>query len=127
MPRQNTSPSEFPAAVLQQIEQLAQALVRIRKSQGATQAQWAAALGVSQPTMARLERGDPAIATATYVACLYLANPQMNLMNLLPALPTRSPSCDAPTQVPALAPAQPTSNVAEEFADLLAQWTAATL
>lgn len=85
MPRQNTSPAEFPPAILSQIEQLAQRIVQQRKSRGETQAQWAAMVGISQPTMARIERGDPAVAMATYVSCLWQLNPALDLGQLLPA------------------------------------------
>ena len=135
MPRQNTRPVDFPPHILAQIEQLATRIVAARKRSGATQMQWAQQLGISQPTMARLERGDPSVATATYVMCLWLINPQLNLCSLLEA-PAPAP---APTHapVPALAPAAlaaapasepeaghpPTSangaNVAEDFAALL--------
>ena len=84
MPRQNTSPADFPPAILAQIEQLAQSIVAQRKSRGETQAQWAAKLGISQPTMARIERGDPAVAMATYVSCLWQLNPALDLGQLLP-------------------------------------------
>lgn len=85
MPRQNTSPADFPPAILAQIEQLAQSIVVQRKSRGETQAQWASKLGISQPTMARIERGDPAVAMATYVSCLWQLNPALDLGQLLPA------------------------------------------
>ena len=85
MPRQNTSPADFPPAILAQIEQLAQSIVAQRKSRGETQAQWASKLGISQPTMARIERGDPAVAMATYVSCLWQLNPALDLGQLLPA------------------------------------------
>lgn len=94
MPRQNTSPAEFPPAILLQIEQLAQRIVQLRKSRGETQAQWAALLGISQPTMARIERGDAAVSMATYVACLWQLNPALDLTLLL-----------APAAAPKLAPA----------------------
>lgn len=84
MPRQNTSPSDFPAAIRQQITQLAQRITTERKHRGATQVQWAEQLGISQPTMARLERGDPAVSMATYVACLTLIHPALDLAALLP-------------------------------------------
>ena len=87
MPRQNTSPQAFPLPVLQHIEQLAAHISAVRKQRGETQAQWAHKLGISQPTMARLERGDPSIATATYVMCSWLLNPQLNLLQLLPDAP----------------------------------------
>jgi DNA-binding XRE family transcriptional regulator len=85
MPRQNTSPSDFPAAIRQQIAQLAQRITAERKRRCATQAQWAEQLGISQPTMARLERGDPAVSMATYVACLTLIHPALDLTVLLPS------------------------------------------
>ena len=98
MPRQNTSPAEFPPAILLQIEQMAQRIVQLRKSRGETQAQWAEKLGISQPTMARVERGDPAVAMATYIACLWQLNPALDLTLLLAPAPTVSAT-------PKLAPA----------------------
>ncbi|MEX8194949.1 helix-turn-helix domain-containing protein [Comamonas guangdongensis] len=87
MPRQNTSPADFPPAILAQIEQLACSIVAQRKRLGETQAQWAAKLGISQPTMARIERGDPAVAMATYVSCLWQLNPALDLTRLLAPAP----------------------------------------
>lgn len=83
MPRQNTHPSDYPQAVLQQIEQLAQNIVIARKRRGETQAQWARKLGVSQPTMARIERGDPSVAMASYVMCMWLINQAAGLADLI--------------------------------------------
>lgn len=83
MPRQNASPSEHPQAVLREIERLAQHIVVARKRRGETQAQWARKLGVSQPTMARIERGDPSVAMASYVMCLWLINPALGLADLV--------------------------------------------
>ena len=99
MPRQNTSPAEFPPAILLQITQLAQHIVAQRKSRGETQTQWAQRLGISQPTMARIERGDPAVAMATYVSCLWQLNPELDLTRLLaPKAPALAPASrlDAP-------------------------------
>lgn len=83
MPRQNTPPADYPQAVLQQIEQLAQNIVIARKRRRETQAQWAQRLGVSQPTMARIERGDPSVAMASYVMCLWLINQAQGLADLV--------------------------------------------
>jgi len=83
MPRQNTPPSDYPQAVLQQIELLARNIVIARKRRGETQSQWARKLGVSLPTMARIERGDPSVAMASYVMCLWLVNPAMGLADLI--------------------------------------------
>lgn len=83
MPFQNTSPVDHPQAVRQEIERLAQHIVVARKRRGETQAQWARKLGVSQPTMARIERGDPSVAMASYVMCLWLINPALGLADLV--------------------------------------------
>lgn len=125
MPRQNTCPADFPPFILSQIEQVAQQIVATRKARGETQAQWAQRLGISQPTMARLERGDPAVATATYVMCLWLVNPQLDLLQLLPSTLPAAPSAQA-TTAPAPAQALPPS-AADELADLLASWSVPAL
>lgn len=83
MPKQNVRPADYPQAVVQEIERLAQNIVVARKRRGETQAQWAAKLGVSLPTMARIERGDPAVSMASYAMCLWLINPQMGLADLI--------------------------------------------
>ena len=83
MPRQTTSPADHPQAVLQQIEQLAQNIAIARKRRGESQAQWAKKLGISQPTMARIERGDPSVAMASYVMCMWLINPNAGLADLI--------------------------------------------
>jgi DNA-binding XRE family transcriptional regulator len=107
MPRQNTSPADFPPAILAQIEQLAQCMVATRKSRGETQAQWAERLGISQPTMARLERGDASVAMATYVACLWQINPALDLAQLI------RPAQSRPEAVPGHPP-----HVARHFSEL---------
>jgi DNA-binding XRE family transcriptional regulator len=86
MPRQNTKPADYPQAVLQQIELLAQNIVIARKRRRETQAQWARKLGVSQPTMARIERGDPSVAMASYVMCMWLINQTTGLPDLVAPL-----------------------------------------
>lgn len=86
MPRQNTKPEDYPQAVIKQIELLGQYIVIARKRRRETQAQWAEKLGVSQPTMARIERGDPSVAMATYVMCIWLINPRAGLADLIAPL-----------------------------------------
>ena len=86
MPKQNTSPANYPHAVLHQIELLARYITIARKRRGETQSQWAKKLGVSQPTMARIERGDPAVAMASYVMCMWLVNPDHGLAELIAPL-----------------------------------------
>ena len=83
MPKQVTPPADYPRAVLQQIELLGQHIAIARKRRGETQAEWARRLGVSQPTMARIERGDPSVAMASYVMCMWLVNPAMAVADLV--------------------------------------------
>jgi DNA-binding XRE family transcriptional regulator len=83
MPRQNTNPSDYPQAVIKQIQLLAENIVIARKRRHETQAQWAKKLGVSQPTMARIERGDPAVSMASYVMCMWLINQACGLADLI--------------------------------------------
>ena len=83
MPRQVTPPADYPQAVLQQIELLGQHIAIARKRRGETQAEWARRLGVSQPTMARIERGDPSVAMASYVMCMWLVNPALAVADLV--------------------------------------------
>ena len=83
MPKQNTKPSDYPQAVIKQIELLAQNIGIARKRRHETQAQWARKLGVSQPTMARIERGDPSVAMASYVMCMWLINQADGLADLI--------------------------------------------
>lgn len=83
MPSQTTKPADYPQAVLQQIALLAQNIVIARKRRKETQAQWAKRLGVSQPTMARIERGDPSVSMASYVMCMWLINQAQGLADLI--------------------------------------------
>lgn len=83
MPIKKTPSVDYPQAVIRQIELLAQNIVVARKRRKETQAQWAKRLGVSQPTMARIERGDPSVAMASYVMCMWLIQPDCALANLI--------------------------------------------
>ena len=83
MPKQNTAPDQFPHAVLEQITQLGRHIALARKRRGESQAQWAKRLGVSQPTMARIERGDPAVSMAFYVMAMWLINQAQGLADLI--------------------------------------------
>jgi len=126
MPRQNTRPTDFPPAVQQQIARLAECIVAARKALGETQAQWAARLGISQPTMARLERGDASVSAATYILCLSQLNPQLDLTVLLPRSTASEPAAPAPA--PAKTAATPSAATGvDDFVSLLASWAPASV
>lgn len=116
MPKQNISPADYPQAVLQQIVLLGQNIAIARKRRGETQGQWASKLGVSQPTMARIERGDPSVAMASYVMCMWLINQAGGLADLVAPLQDHAAlerellRVRPPRKVPAAAPARLTVN-----------------
>ena len=86
MPRQNTPPTEYPQAVLQEIEQLERYIAIAHRRRGETPGQWAKRLGVSQPTMARIEGGDLSVNMASYVMCMWLINQADGLADLVALL-----------------------------------------
>lgn len=112
MPKQNISASDYPQAVIQQIELLAQHIVVARKRRKETQAQWAQRLGVSQPTMARIEKGDPSVAMASYVMCVWLINPNASIADLI------APQHDAIALEREVAKVRPSSRVEKMSAQL---------
>ena len=72
MPKASQSSVSLPPAAAQALrslgENLAIARVRRRESQRA----WAKRLGVSVPTLIRMERGDPGVGAGIYVTALWL-------------------------------------------------------
>lgn len=61
-------PPEAVAALARLGEHLALARLRRRESQKA----WAARLGVSVPTLIRLEKGDPSVSMGVYATALWM-------------------------------------------------------
>lgn len=71
-------PPEVAGALLTLGERLALARLRRRESQK----QWAARLGVSVPTLIRMERGDPSVRMGVYATALWLAGMSGELAEL---------------------------------------------
>src|SRR5437868_12408851 len=82
MPKTPEALTTMPPAAAQALralgENLAIARVRRRESQRA----WARRLGVSVPTLIRIERGNPGVGVGIYATALWL----MGRMNALPEL-----------------------------------------
>ncbi len=82
MPKSSRALQVLPPAATQALralgENLAIARVRRRESQRA----WAKRLGVSVPTLIRLERGDPGVGAGIYATALWL----MGRVSALPGL-----------------------------------------
>jgi transcriptional regulator with XRE-family HTH domain len=74
----STLPPEAGTALAELGEHLAIARVRRKESQR----QWAQRLGVSVPTLIRMERGDPSVSIGIYVTALWM----LGLANALGAI-----------------------------------------
>ena len=62
----------MPPVVLAQLKQLRLHLAIARKRRKEPRKAWAERIGVSEPTLMRMERGDPSVAFGTYATALWL-------------------------------------------------------
>lgn len=62
----------LPPAVASSLVELGENLAIARKRRRESQATWAQRLGVSVPTLIRMERGDPGVAAGIYATALWL-------------------------------------------------------
>ena len=72
MSKQSPSLALLPPEVGKALGQLGMNLAVARKRRRETQQAWAQRLGVSIPTLIRLEKGDPSVAMVTYATALWL-------------------------------------------------------
>ena len=63
---------ESPAIVQSMLRELGVNLSIARKRRKESIKAWAARIGVSEPTVARMEQGDPGVAIGTYATALWL-------------------------------------------------------
>jgi transcriptional regulator with XRE-family HTH domain len=72
MSRSSPSLQSLPAAALSALTALGEnlAIARVRRKE--SQRAWASRLGVSVPTLIRLEKGDPAVSAGIYATALWL-------------------------------------------------------
>jgi hypothetical protein len=72
MPKRPQALEAMPPAVLAQLRQLGENLAIARKRRRESRKVWAGRVGVSEPTLARMERGDPGVALGIYATALWL-------------------------------------------------------
>ena len=72
MPRRSPSLIELPPALRLLLRELGANLAIARKRRNESRRVWAGRIGVSEPTLARLEQGDPGVAFGTYATALWL-------------------------------------------------------
>ncbi len=72
MPKQPEAIHQLPAAVLAQMRVLGEHLALARKRRRESRKVWAGRLGVSEPTLARMERGDPGVSFGLIATALWM-------------------------------------------------------
>ena len=89
MPKRSRVQEELPPVVAAQLRELGENLSLARKRRKESLKTWAGRIGVSEPTLVRMEAGDPGVAIGTYATALWmigraqalpeLAAPQLDL------------------------------------------------
>lgn len=72
MSKPSASLAFLPPAVENQLAELGANLQIARKRRGESRAAWASRLGVTSPTLLRMERGDPKVSMGAYATALWL-------------------------------------------------------
>ncbi|HJW24993.1 MAG TPA: helix-turn-helix transcriptional regulator [Rhodocyclaceae bacterium] len=72
MSKSSIALSSVPPQALAALQALGERLALARLRRKESQRQWAARLGVSVPTLIRLEKGDPGVSMGVYASALWL-------------------------------------------------------
>lgn len=72
MQKRSQALENLPPMVLTQLRSLGDNLAVARKRRRESRAVWAQRMGVSEPTLTRMERGDASVAIGTYATALWL-------------------------------------------------------
>src|SRR5687767_8240505 len=72
MPKTPTALLTIPPAATQALHRLGENLAIARARRRESQRAWATRLGVSVPTLIRMERGDPGVSAGIYATALWL-------------------------------------------------------
>jgi transcriptional regulator with XRE-family HTH domain len=72
MPKRSPAIDQLPAAAQAHLQQLGENLAIARKRRRESMKTWADRIGVSEPTLGRMERGDPSVAMGVYATALWL-------------------------------------------------------
>jgi DNA-binding XRE family transcriptional regulator len=72
MPKRPQALEAMPPSVASQLRQLGDNLAVARKRRREPLKVWAQRMGVSEPTLVRMEKGDPSVAFGIYATALWL-------------------------------------------------------
>jgi transcriptional regulator with XRE-family HTH domain len=79
VPKRSSAIDKLPTAAAVHLQQLGENLAIARKRRKEPIRIWAERIGVSAPTVARMERGDPSVAMGVYATALWLIGRDMQL------------------------------------------------
>ncbi|MET0183970.1 MAG: XRE family transcriptional regulator [Achromobacter sp.] len=82
MPKRSDVIDALPPAARAQLRELGLNLAIARKRRKETQKSWAQRIGVSEPTLVRLEKGDPSVSMGAYATALWLVGRSQALPEL---------------------------------------------
>jgi transcriptional regulator with XRE-family HTH domain len=82
MPKLPQAISELPPAVSARLRELGEHLAIARKRRKQSLKVWAARIGVSEPTLMRMERGDAGVGMGIYATALWLIGRAQGLAEL---------------------------------------------
>jgi transcriptional regulator with XRE-family HTH domain len=82
MPKQSQAVLAIPPAAAQALRALGENLAIARTRRRESQRTWAQRLGISVPTLIRLERGDPGVGVGIYATALWLMGAVAGLADL---------------------------------------------
>jgi len=82
MSKRSDAIDTLPPAVLAQLRELGEHLGIARKRRREPRKAWAARIGVSEPTLARMEKGDPSVSMGVYATALWLMGRAQALADL---------------------------------------------
>ncbi len=72
MSKRSNALDSMPAAVLAKLRTLGENLAIARKRRREPLKSWAQRIGVSEPTLMRMEKGDPSVSMGVYATALWL-------------------------------------------------------
>ena len=72
MPKTPKALETLPPIIHAQLKQLGENLAIARKRRHEPRRDWAARIGVSEPTLMRMEQGDPSVSMGIYATALWL-------------------------------------------------------
>lgn len=82
MPRPSNAVEQLPASVLRTLQALGENLALARQRRGESLRARASRMGVSVPTLSRMEKGDPAVGMGVYATALWLMGQHQALADI---------------------------------------------